>query len=269
MVFVIDTAIAYQIRLQGFNMRYFNLLRNFSNWWLYLAVKFDLTAADPLLFRTRSGVLVEVPRRLLQTFKEIFMDECYMRGMDFPFRDKPVVIDVGANAGFFTLFILSRLQGAKVASYEPVPVNFRQLERNLSLNRALSVAGFQKAVAGQAGEVTLYFDSRDEFTTAATIYERQGENTIAVKVAGVSLPDIFRENNMDKCDLLKMDCEGAEYDILYNCPSDTLERIQSMAMEVHGGTGPGQDIDSLEAYLNKRGFATRRRPVGMLWAWRK
>lgn len=197
------------------------------------------------------------------------MDECYMRGMDFPLRDDPVVIDVGANAGFFTLFILSKLPGAKVASYEPIPVNFKQLERNMSLNHVLPVASFQKAVAGRAGEVTLYFDCRDEFTTAATIYEKQGGNAISIRVASVSLPDIFRENNVDRCDLLKMDCEGAEYDILYNCPSDILERIQSMAMEVHGGTGPGQDIDSLEAYLNKSGFATRRRSFGMLWAWRR
>ncbi|MBE9547030.1 MAG: hypothetical protein IMF10_06010 [Proteobacteria bacterium] len=57
--------------------RYFNLLRNLSNWWLYLAVKFGLSGVDPILFRTRKHVLVEVPRRLLQTFKEIFMDECY------------------------------------------------------------------------------------------------------------------------------------------------------------------------------------------------
>jgi hypothetical protein len=40
-------------------------------------------------------------------------------------------------------------------------------------------------------------------------------------------------------------------------------------MEVHSGAGSGQNIDSLEAYLNEQGFTTRRRPVGMLWAWQK
>jgi hypothetical protein len=66
-----------------------------------------------------------------------------------------------------------------------------------------------------------------------------------------------------------MDCEGAEYDILYNCPSDYLQRIDQIAMEVHHGEKENQNIEALEAFLRGQGFSTRRRPVGMLWAWRK
>jgi hypothetical protein len=66
-----------------------------------------------------------------------------------------------------------------------------------------------------------------------------------------------------------MDCEGAEYDILYNCPPDYLQRIDQIAMEVHNGEKENQNIEALEAFLRKQGFSTRRRPVGMLWAWHK
>jgi hypothetical protein len=66
-----------------------------------------------------------------------------------------------------------------------------------------------------------------------------------------------------------MDCEGAEYDILYNCPLDYLQRIDQIAMEVHNGEKENQNIEALEAFLRERGFSTRRRPVGMLWAWHK
>lgn len=249
-------------------MRYYNLVKNFPNWWLYLAVKFGLTEAKPLIFRTRNGVLVEVPRRLLHTFKEIFMDECYMQGMNFSLGENPVVIDIGANAGFFTLFALSEL-GSRVISYEPIPVNFKQLRHNLELNPGSPAICFQKAVAGQSGTVSLSYDPRDEFTTAATIYAGTEENATTLTVESISLPDVFRENNLDGCDLLKMDCEGAEYDILYGCPPDILAGIRNMAMEVHNGPGPKQNIGSLEAYLQEMGFFTRRRPVRMLWAWRK
>ena len=249
-------------------MRYVNLLKNLSNWWLYLAVKFGLAARGPLLFKTRSGILIEVPRRLLQTFKEIFMDECYLRGMKFLLKEKPVVIDIGANAGFFSLFALSRLPGAKVCSYEPVPVNFRQLKRNLDLNYGINAVCFQKAVAGKAGTITLSWDASDEFTTSATVFESEGKNFTTITVPSVSLSDIFLENNLDRCDFLKMDCEGAEYDIIYNCLPAVMARIHNMAMEIHGGQEAGQNIDSLEAYLRELGFSTRRRPVGMLYAWR-
>jgi len=250
-------------------MRYLNLLKNLSNWWLYLAVKFGLRSDDPLTFRTRSGVVVEVPRRLLQTFKEIFMAECYCQGRSLPAADRPVVIDVGANAGYFTLYILSRLPGARTFSYEPIPVNFNQLKRNLDLNPARPARCFQMAVAGQPGTLTLMYDPRDQFTTSATINQQANVNTTAITVPCTSLAEIFRDNHLDGCDLLKMDCEGAEFDILYNCPQEILARIRSMAMEVHAGTKPEHNIESLEVYLRQKGFSTRCQPVGMLWAWQE
>jgi len=89
-----------------------------------------------------------------------------------------------------------------------------------------------------------------------------------IRVSAVTIPEIFAENGLERCDLLKMDCEGAEYDIIYNCPSEVLGRIERIAMEVHGGPGAGQNIDALEVFLRESGFATRRRPVGLLAAWR-
>jgi hypothetical protein len=57
-------------------MRYFNLIKNLKNWWIYFfAVKFGIMERDPLLFFNRKGILIQVPRRLIHTFKEIFMEE--------------------------------------------------------------------------------------------------------------------------------------------------------------------------------------------------
>jgi len=250
-------------------MRYFNLIKNLSNWWIYLAIKFGIYNADPILFRTRKGLLVEVPQRLLQTFKEIFMDECYMDGLELHVPDNSTVIDIGANTGFFTLFAASRFNCSKILAYEPIPSNFKQLARNRGLNADCSMECFQKAVAGHSGTVEMMFNPDDSFTTSATIFQKSHKNNQVIRVPSITLSDIFREHSIEMCDLLKMDCEGAEYDIIYSCPSDCLSRITQMAMEVHGGVEPRQNIESLEAYLNEQGFTTRRRPVGMLWAWKK
>jgi len=249
--------------------RYINLLRNVSNWWLYLAVKFGLTGVDPVLFRTRQQVLVEVPRRLLQTFKEIFMDECYMDGLELHVPDNSTIIDIGANAGFFTLFATSRFKDSKIFAYEPIPSNFKQLTINRALNAHRDIECFQKAVAGHSGTVEILFDPDDSFTTSATIFQTPHRRNQVIQVPSISLSDIFREHKIQRCNLLKMDCEGSEYDIIYNCPLEYLSLITQMALEVHGGIEPGQNIDSLDAYLKKQGFATRRRPVGMLWAWKR
>ena len=62
--------------------RYYNLFKTFKNWRIYLAYKYGLAKTEPLVFETRNGVIVEVPLRLLHTFKEIFMDECYLAGLE-------------------------------------------------------------------------------------------------------------------------------------------------------------------------------------------
>lgn len=250
-------------------MRYIRLFSNLSNWWLHFAVKLGLTKSDPLVFRTRSNIVVEVPRRLLHEFKEIFMEGSYTRGLELSVGDRPTIIDIGANAGFFTLFAASRYFGAKILSYEPISSNFNQLKRNKELNENVQIMCFKKAVCGHSGEVSLNLDSGDSFTTSASIFGNSASQRKTVQVPCVTLPDIFDEHRLQQCDLLKMDCEGAEYEILYNCPADTLSKVAQMAVEVHGGSGPNQNIVSLENYLNSVDFKTRRYEQHMLWAWRR
>jgi FkbM family methyltransferase len=249
--------------------RYYNLFKTFKNWWTYLAYKYGISKTDPLVLETRNGVFMEVPFRLLHTFKEIFMDECYLAGLEHSVPSGATVVDIGANAGYFTLFAVSCFSDARVFSFEPVPVNYAQLERQRRLNSARPIKCFAKAVAGQAGEISLAFDSSDSFTTSATIIRPTDRQAESIKVPCLTLLQVLDENNIQRCDLLKMDCEGAEYEILYNCPPEYLRRIDQIAMEVHRGEKVDQNIDALEGFLKQQGFFTRRRPVGMLWAWRR
>jgi FkbM family methyltransferase len=247
--------------------RYFHLFKNISNWSLYLAVKFSLTNVDPLFFKTRNNILIEVPRRLLHEFKEIFMEECYIKGLGLNIPDSPTIIDIGANAGFFSLFAASQFPGSKILSYEPIEGNFRQLQHNTKLNKNCHIMCFPKAVSGQRGEISLSFDPGDSFTTSATIFGEFTEDDKTIRVPCVTLPEIFDKHHLERCDLLKMDCEGSEYSILYNCPSEYLRKIVQMAIEVHQGPGMNQSIESLGSYLTDHGFKIRQWGH-MLWVWR-
>lgn len=241
-------------------------MRNISNWTLYLGIKFGFTKPDPIYFTTRSGVVIEVPRRLLQTFKEVFMDEVYMVALQREVPKGGTVIDIGANAGFFSLFAASRFDHPRIFCYEPIPVNFRQLEKNRRLNAQCEIHPHQSAVAGKPGEITLTFDPNDSFTTSASMTREQEGEKIRVKC--VTLENIFETYELERCDFLKMDCEGAEYDIFYNCPANLLARIDQIAMEVHSGPEPRHNMESMEQFFRHHGFRTLRRPVNMLWAWK-
>ena len=249
--------------------RYYNLLKTFDNWWLYLAYKYGFAGSDLLVFVTRNGVTVEVPVRLVQTFKEIFMDECYLVGLEHDISPGATVVDIGANAGYFSLFAAAKFPHSRIFSYEPVPVNYAQLQRHRDLNSSVHIKCYPQAVAGKNGEISLSFDTSDSFTTSATMFAPTNAGEKSLRVSCVSLPAVMDENRIKKCDLLKMDCEGAEYDILYNCPVDYLQRIDQIAMEVHRGEKENQNINALEDFFRQQGFSTRRRPVGMLWAWHR
>jgi len=249
-------------------IRYYNLIRNLSNWWLYVAFKCGAVDVEPLVFRTRNGIVIQVPQRLLHTFKEIFMDECYVRDLDPHVPETPTIIDVGANVGYFSLFAVSRFANARIFSFEPLPSNFRLLDTHRRLNARWRLTCLEKAVAGHDGVITLSYNANDSFSTSATLRGTSGENQETIDVSCVTLQDVFEEFDLNTCDLLKMDCEGAEFDILYNCPSEYLRRVKRITMEVHADATPGHTIEALEEYLKDHGFVLRRRPVGMLWATR-
>ena len=248
-------------------MRYIRLIKYLSNWWLHFAVKIGLTNKDPLIFRTLIDIIVEVPQRIMHEFKEIFMEGSYMRGLELAMPDRPVIIDVGANAGFFTFFAASQFPGAQIYAYEPIGYNFEQLKRNKELNPTARVWCFKKAVYGYSGEVTLNYDLRDSFTTSASVYHSSDTLMETIQVPCVTLQEIFNKHQVDRCHLLRMDCEGSEYEILYNCPSTYLHRVDQMAIEVHGGKDVIQNITTLADYLNSLNFNTRQYSEHMLWAW--
>jgi FkbM family methyltransferase len=250
-------------------MRYIRLVKHLSNWWLHFAVKLGLTNKDPLIFRTRNDIVIEVPKRIMHEFKEIFMEGSYMRGLELTMPDRPIIIDVGANAGFFTFFAASQFPGAQIYSFEPIDNNFEQLKRNKALNPTAQVWCFQKAVYGYSGEVTLSYDFSDSFTTSASVYDSSNTQMETIQVSCVTLQEIFDKHQLDRCHLLKMDCEGSEYEILYSCPSTYLHRVDQMAIEVHRGKDVNQNITALADYLKSHDFNTRQYAEHMLWAWRQ
>jgi FkbM family methyltransferase len=239
-------------------IRYLRLFKNVSNGWLYLLVKTGIAREDPLVFRLPNRVRLEVPRRLLHEFKEIFMEECYSREVRRALPDRPVVVDVGANVGFFSFFVASRYPGASIVAVEPSPGNFRQLVKNADLNPHVPIRPLQGAVYGRSGKIALSYETAGDYTTAASVFAHPATRSETLEVDSYSLEDLLATSEIQRCHLMKMDCEGAEYDTLYKCPPEVLARFDQMVIEVHRAEGPTQNIDALARFLSGSGFETRR-----------
>ena len=239
--------------------RYQRLVTTFSNWPLHLAAKWGWLGQRLIILKTRSGWEIEVPCQLRHTLKEIFLYHTYVHReilADLP--EKPVVIDVGGNVGFFSLFALHLRPQARCFTFEPVTGNFSQLQKNQRRNPRADWHIFHAAVAGQDGAVQISSPTGQDLVTDASI-KRPGRP--AARSAGVSetvqacaLQTIFEREGISHCDWLKLDCEGAEYEILYNAPSALFDRISCITMETHFGDGSRNNTGAVADYLEGRGY---------------
>lgn len=122
-------------------------------------------------------------------------------------RPGDVVLDVGANIGYYTL-LLSKLVGptGHVFAFEPDPENFAFLTRNVAANKSANVTLVQKAVSNHTGPLQLYLDEENK-GDHRTYDSHDGRTFITIE--GVRLDDYFHDRT-GPIDFIKMDIQGAE-----------------------------------------------------------
>lgn len=127
-------------------------------------------------------------------------------------RPGDVVVDVGANVGYYTI-IAGKLVGetGRVYAFEPDPVSFELLRRNVRLNGLDNVFLEQKAVSNEKGTLELFI--AEENKGDHRIYQPEGEQRESVTVEAVSLDDYFKGSD-ETVDFVKVDTQGAEVLIL-------------------------------------------------------
>jgi FkbM family methyltransferase len=155
------------------------------------------------------------------------------------------VVDVGAHIGLFAVRVgpLAR----RVLCFEPSPDNLVLLRRNLEGDRFAHVVVTGAAVADRPGRRPFYPSGNP---SAASLYPGAQTAASPVDVECITLADVFASHGILQCDLLKLDCEGAEYGILSAVPPALGSRIRRVAMEYHAVPGrPDWNADWLVARL--------------------
>jgi FkbM family methyltransferase len=155
------------------------------------------------------------PRGLPQTFRRTFQSYIVSSGWEDlttqmykeVIREGDVVLDLGANIGYYTL-LAARLTGPKgrVYAFEPEPLNYGLLLKNVELNGYDNVVARQQAVSDKVGRVRFFLDG--ENTGAHTMYQHEGGHNF-IEVESVTLDDFFKDRD-NRVDVVKMDIEGAE-----------------------------------------------------------
>lgn len=193
--------------------------------------------------------------------KEVFLLDHYRFALE---RLKPgsVVVDVGAQIGVFSVYVARRgPHNLRVHSFEPMSANYAMLKRNLELNNLHRVTPHNAAITAAAGSFKLYLSSDN--TGMHSLY---GGGTKFEEIEGRAFNTLYESLGIERCDVLKLDCEGAEHEILMTATDNVLNRTSSIVMEYHDETKLPDILDRLE----KTGFKTNLPQNGapMVQAWR-
>jgi len=152
-------------------------------------------------------------------FRDIFLHDCYGIERAAP-SDTATVLDIGANAGFFSLFARGRFPGALIHAYEPNPGLSDVLATNA---RAGGFTCFSESV-GLAARRTRLVRHPETCVSNTVVPDADGE------IAQVPFSTCL-ERLGGRADVVKMDCEGAEWEILED--HDSWRNVRFVAMEVH------------------------------------
>jgi FkbM family methyltransferase len=189
--------------------------------------------------------------------KETFLDRFYER-FGIPVQDGWTIIDIGGGIGDYTIFAAKAFPRNRVFAFEPTPNSFALLQENLRLNGVQNVQAFQEAIWSQPGQLVMDAAVGEPGQFISRKVDRPRQNGEMV-VPSVSLDQVFARLDMPSCDLMKMDCEGAEYPILFNASPESLRSIRRLVMEYHDNVSEYTHRD-LAKFLADQGFSVKVQP---------
>lgn len=143
-----------------------------------------------------------------------------------------VILDIGSNIGTSILFFHERFPAAKIYGFEPHPETFRILEKNVGSIPSVEV--FNYALGAADARISAAFDGIDfsGFVARPGFGNSPGAATTTnceVKHAG----EVMKSLGVTRVDLIKIDCEGAEYDVLTALPGEMLRQCKWIVGEMH------------------------------------
>ena len=169
-------------------------------------------------------------------------------------QNDAVIIDIGSHIGAFSLFAATKYTKSHIFAFEPSIENFALLNKNIEVNNLEKrIKTFNLAVTDGIKKTIMLNEHPSNLGMHSVVFDYNlGAKEQRYEVPTISLDRIFSENKIKKCDLLKLDCEGAEYSILFAASKNTLEKINNIVME-YDDRG---DIDKLKIFLRCAGFKT-------------
>ncbi len=248
------------------------LLTTVRNWPVYFLNRFGyMNNKSEVHFHLWNGMTIvgrpfSIDRAIIN---EEWLDRCYepnQSGIHFDWKACTTILDIGSHIGTFTLYAAAKAPNAHITAFEPEPTNAAMLRRNIEINNLGNrVKAVEAAVSGTNGTITLNM-TKASGSGGHSIYSYTSDAK-TIEVPMVSLSSILKD--IQHCDFLKIDCEGAEYEAFYNLSDEEFKKIGFIAMEYHHfSKDPTHTPVHLKKFLEDKGFKVMEPAKSLFFAHR-
>lgn len=222
---------------------------------------------DDLTFRHGSLAIRTPNRRGARVpVYELFVEDSYQLGWFTAGLSAPHAVDIGAHVGCFALSFVSELPGSTVSCFEATPSTYEYLAGNVATNGLGDrIATHNVAVAGTTG--TLDFAVTGPGSGHNGILHLDAPDTESITVPCVTIADAFARSARP-VELVKIDAEGAEYDMILSSSPDDWASVRRVVLEYHDVAG--HEWGELEAFFRTAGIEVADRVssvagYGLVW----
>lgn len=168
-----------------------------------------------------------------EVFEQIFINEEYLNVKDLlvSLNIKPsIIIDAGANIGLTTLYLNGFFDDCNFICIEPNNQNIDLLKKNIAANN-IGCSIIEKGIWGSKTQLRINGNFRDKKAWSFSLTENKDETSD--KIDCVTFEDIIKEYNLLYIDFLKIDIEGAEWNVFKNPNLEWLKLVKVIAIEIH------------------------------------
>jgi FkbM family methyltransferase len=178
----------------------------------------------------------------LHSMNEIFVEEVYKFQASV---QTPLIIDCGANIGLSVIYFKKLFPSASIIAFEPDEKIFKRLADNIAQFNYDRVELVNKGVWN--ANTTLSFIAEGTLGGRVTDNEKEARNVISIQA--VRLKDYLNQT----VDFLKIDIEGAEYEVLTDCEA-ALRNVKLLFVEYHSTSTMPQRLNEILTIISTAGF---------------
>lgn len=236
-----------------------------KNWYVVPSLYFNNSNREFATLITRTGVKIKIRTNStdFMAFTHVWIVGEYSK-KGFEIDDNDLIIDVGAHIGLFSLLASQFCKKGKIFSFEPIKENFELLKENVRINGIRNISIFNEAVSDISSKITLY-QNEDEAGHSKFV-----KTFNSVQVNAISIKEFFDNKNIENCNLLKLDCEGSEYEIIESLPTNYFNKLDKIIIEYHLADTKPELLKGLKSKLINLSYNISIKPlfedIGFLYA---